>query len=305
MDASDYYHSGELEVQERVGVRRQADAMGETIFPLIPQAAGVFFSAQRLAVVGTAGSNGRVWASAMIGDPGFLSVSNEGTLQIVSPVHEDDPVWTNLRSNPRIGAMVLDAAARRRIRVNGVAQLLSTGLSIDAEQVYSNCVKHIQRRVTAATDLNAVSRRSTRSAWLSQEQKNWINRSDTFFIASFHPETGADASHRGGMPGFVTALGSNDLKWPDYSGNNMFQTLGNLLVYPKAGLLFVDFEGGRTLQLTGEVEIVWDKKQALRFPGAKRVLKFHMDEAIATEGAFSQRWDLVEYSPMNPRAETE
>jgi predicted pyridoxine 5'-phosphate oxidase superfamily flavin-nucleotide-binding protein len=138
---------------------------------------------------------------------------------------------------------------------------------------------------------------------LNAEQQTCIRRADTFFIATFHPEAGADASHRGGMPGFVTVLSPNELEWPDYSGNNMFQSLGNLSVYPKAGLLFVDFEGGSTLQLTGEAEVLWDEDLALRFPGAKRLLKFHMDEVIATEGAFPQRWQLVEYSPANPKLE--
>jgi uncharacterized protein len=105
------------------------------------------------------------------------------------------------------------------------------------------------------------------------------------------------------MPGFVLALGARELEWPDYTGNNMFQSLGNLSVYPKAGLLFVDFAGGATLQLTGEAEAVWDKAQALRFPGAKRLLKFRLDEVILTEGAFAQRWQLVSYSPANPQPE--
>ena len=85
----------------------------------------------------------------------------------------------------------------------------------------------------------------------------------------------------------------------------MFQSLGNLSVYSNAGLLFVDFENGGTLQLTGEAEVIWDKQQALRFPGAKRLLRFHLCEVIATEEAFSQRWQLVEYSPANPRNEND
>jgi hypothetical protein len=304
MNESDYYHAGELEVQERAGVRHQADAISEMILPFVPPAVGGFVSAQRLAVVGSVGSDGRVWASAVIGDPGFLNIPDERTLQIESPVHGDDPLWENLRGNPQIGVLILDAAARRRMRVNGAAQLSDPGLSVKARQVYSNCTKYIQRRVPAAAEANTVSRHGTRSPGLSQDQQDWINRADTFFLATFHPEAGSDASHRGGMPGFVSALGANELEWPDYSGNNMFQSLGNLLVYPKAGLLFVDFEGGSTLQLTGDAVIVWDKEQALRFPGAKRLLKFHLDEVIATEGAFVQRWQLVDYSPANPRSGT-
>ena len=154
-----------------------------------------------------------------------------------------------------------------------------------------------------APERNTASRKSARSFGLGLDQQNRIIRADTFFLATFHPEAGCDASHRGGMPGFVTARGANELEWPDYSGNNMFQSLGNLVVYSKAGLLFVNFEDGSTLQLTGAAEVVWDKEQTLRFPGAKRLLKFHVDEVISTEEAFTQRWKFVDYSPVNPLPE--
>jgi hypothetical protein len=83
----------------------------------------------------------------------------------------------------------------------------------------------------------------------------------------------------------------------------MFQSLGNLSVYPKAGLLFLEFETGSTLQLTGTAEIIWDKEQTLKVPGARRLVRFQVDEVIETEGAFAERWQLVGYSPVNPKAE--
>jgi predicted pyridoxine 5'-phosphate oxidase superfamily flavin-nucleotide-binding protein len=92
MNESEHYHVGELEVQERAGVRRQAEEIGEMILPFIPPAAGGFVSGQRLAVLGSVGNDRRVWASAMVGEPGFLRVPNEHTLQITSPEYEDDPV---------------------------------------------------------------------------------------------------------------------------------------------------------------------------------------------------------------------
>jgi predicted pyridoxine 5'-phosphate oxidase superfamily flavin-nucleotide-binding protein len=182
-----------------------------------------------------------------------------------------------------------------------VAHLWGEGLDITADQFFPNCTKYIQRRVPTVSDTNPVSRRSSRSGDLNQDQQNWINQADTFFLATYHPEGGADASHRGGMPGFITAVNSRELEWPDYSGNNMFLSLGNLAINPKAGLLFVDFEGGRTLQLTGRAEVIWEKERVQRFPGAKRVLRFQVDEVIATDGAFVQRWRLIEYSPANPK----
>ena len=301
MGESSLYHAGELEVQERAQVRQQADELGEMmILPFIPPSANGFISRQRLAVMGTVASEGSVWASALIGDPGFLSLPDEQTLHIAAPAQEDDPVWKNLSSKSRAGVLILDPGARKRMRVNGSARLTSTGISVTAEQVFTNCTKYIQRRVPIRSEANQSDRHSYRSRNLSAEQENWINRADTFFLATFHPEAGADASHRGGMPGFIVANSPNDLAWPDYSGNNMFLSLGNLLTYPRAGLLFVDFERGRSLQLTGEAETIWEPEQFRQFPGAKRLLKFRVNAVIETDSAFVQRWQMVEFSPVNP-----
>ena len=83
-----------------------------------------------------------------------------------------------------------------------------------------------------------------------------IRRADTFFLGTTHPERGRDASHRGGPPGFVRVDG-NDLWWPDYPGNNMFNSFGNLAVEPTAALLFVDFPTGNTVYLSGTAAIEW------------------------------------------------
>lgn len=298
------YHAGEIEVQEHAGVRRQADQLSDMILPFIPPAAGNFVSAQRLSVIGSVDANGRVWASALIGDPGFLSLPDENTLLIASQP-TDDVIWENLRTHQQVGVVILDPASRRRLRVNGNGKVSPRGISVYAEQAFTNCTKYIQRRAPLAAVAAAAKRRTKQSVSLDGEEQKWIHQSDTFFIATTHPEAGTDASHRGGMPGFVTIVDARTLQWPDYTGNNMFQSLGNLTVNPKAGLLFVDFEHGRTLQLTGTAEVIWDKDQYLQFPGAKRLLKFHVDEVISTEGAFAQRWQLLEYSPVNPKLDAE
>ena len=82
------------------------------------------------------------------------------------------------------------------------------------------------------------------------------NSSDTFFLGTTHPEFGNDASHRGGPAGFVRA-DAHTVSWPDFPGNNMFNSLGNLAVDPAAALLFIDFPTGRTLQVSGEAAVQW------------------------------------------------
>ncbi len=132
------------------------------------------------------------------------------------------------------------------------------------------------------------------------EQRDLVACADTFFIATAHPERGADASHRGGAPGFVRVEGGRRLVWPDYSGNAMFNTLGNLAVDPRAGLLFVNFENGDTLQVSGRAGIIWDEGRAAEFAGAERVVEFDVEEVVDTRGALPLRWRLEEYSPFNP-----
>ena len=80
----------------------------------------------------------------------------------------------------------------------------------------------------------------------------------------------------------------------------MFQTLGNIESDGRSGLLFVDWEGGDALQLTGRAEIVWDAARTIEFAGAERVVEFQIEEVTAVTRATRLRWQLVEFSPFNP-----
>ena len=294
------YHEGELEVQARAGVSAMAEMVGRGIRDFIPPSAMTFLPMQRLSVVGSVAGDGSVWASALVGQPGFLSAPDPHTLRIAAHVHSEDPLRQNVTSNDAVGVLVLDPATRRRLRVNGKAELTGDGLLVHVQQVYSNCPQYIQQRVPKAEAIAEQPQQSTISTTLTVSQQDWIQRADTFFLATAHPQSGADASHRGGKPGFVQVRSNKTLVWPDYSGNNMFQSLGNIVANPKAGLLFIDFETGRTLQITGTAKIVWDAEKAEAFPGAQRLLDFSVEKVIETSASFSNRWKFLEYSPFNP-----
>jgi uncharacterized protein len=137
-----------------------------------------------------------------------------------------------------------------------------------------------------------------RAETLTDEQRHLISSSDTFFVASAHPDGRVDASYRGGLPGFVRFLAEDTLAFLDYCGNNMFNTLGNIAANPMTGLLFVDFERGGTLQLSGEAWVVWDPARATEFAGARRVVEFLTEEIV--ENAVPLRWRFAAYSPFNP-----
>ena len=98
---------------------------------------------------------------------------------------------------------------------------------------------------------------------------------DTFFVASYADnENGArrvDVSHRGGRPGFVHVAEDGVLTIPDYAGNLFFNTLGNLLLNPRGGLVFAGFDTGDLLQLSGDTEIILNSPEIKKFEGAERL----------------------------------
>ncbi len=91
------------------------------------------------------------------------------------------------------------------------------------------------------------------------------------------------------------------LIWPDYVGNMMFNTLGNIAANPQVGLLFLDFDTGSTLQLTGEANIIWDAAKIAKYRGAERLLSFRIDQVLEIDDQLPLRWEFESYSPFNPR----
>ncbi|MCI0356152.1 MAG: pyridoxamine 5'-phosphate oxidase family protein, partial [Acidobacteria bacterium] len=174
-------------------------------------------------------------------------------------------------------------------------------IEIQAREVMALCPKYIQARAPEADAAGAVEASlPQRGPRLTEAQQRRLAQADTFFLASFHAEGGVDVSHRGGHPGFVRMLDPSTLAWPDYHGNNLFNTLGNLELNPNAGLLFIDFETGTTLQLTGKCNVIWEAERAAQFPGAQRVMEFHIEEVLERTSATGLRWRLLDYSPFNP-----
>ncbi|WNQ09584.1 pyridoxamine 5'-phosphate oxidase family protein [Paenibacillus aurantius] len=299
---NDVFHDGELAVQALAGERIVAEQNGRNIQNILFKGAAAFLRTQSLLIASTAGKDGKVWCSFLTGEPGFLHVTSETELTIVSRLPESDPLRTHLKANPEIGLLAIDFSRRIRMRINGKGEWDGDrNLTVTADQVYGNCPKYIQKR---SLQPNGGYRRTERTAFhsrvLEAKHQEWIGEADTFFVGSVSPEGKMDASHRGGPPGFVTVVDDRTLLFPDYFGNSMFNTLGNIYSNPSTGLLFLDFDGGHSLQLTGRSEIVWDKTEAARFPGAERLVRFEMDDLLHIENNTPIHWEFCEYSPANP-----
>ncbi|MGW0902481.1 pyridoxamine 5'-phosphate oxidase family protein [Streptomyces sp. NPDC002853] len=287
------YHQGSRAVQDLVGVRELADHVGRSIGDGIRPVAAAFLELQPMLVIGGADPAGAVWASLLTGAPGFVRATGPRQMSIAGGPGAADPLAAalTLEATP-VGTIALDPRTRRRMRLNGRARPTARGLAIEADQVFSNCPKYLQKREPLPGRRAAGPEAPTRGAALTPEQRALVAAADTFFIASVHPH-GADASHRGGNPGFVRVLSPTELTWRDYPGNAMFLTLGNLTADPRAGLLFLDWTTGTTLQLTGTA-------RTTHADDGSRTLRFTLTEAVETLGASPWSWTTPEYSPANP-----
>jgi predicted pyridoxine 5'-phosphate oxidase superfamily flavin-nucleotide-binding protein len=295
------FHDGERAVQQMAGVAALADRVGRSIRRDLPPAAQAFLAERRWIVLGALDAGGRPWPAVRAGAPGFARAIDERTVRIEAVAPAGDPIADRLVPGALAGLIALDPATRRRLRFNGRVAAGDRGaLVLDADQVFSNCPKYIQRRDEGPPAGDSVAATLTRSRQLTDAQRDRLRAADTFFIASARPADGVDVSHRGGMPGFVEVAG-NRIAWPDYAGNAMFNTLGNLHEHPFAGLLVPDFERGGALILAGRARIDWSQARAAAVSGAERVVSMAIDEVVEQAGVLPASFQLREYSPFNPR----
>lgn len=296
-DALSPFHAGEQNVQERLGVREIESWARKVVRRYLPEEHRAFHTALPFLVVAARDRKGRPWATLLTGPDGFVTSPDPESLAIDARPVPGDALSESLMAGADVGILGIELATRRRNRVNGrIADSCSDAIVCAVDQTFGNCPQYIRerqwRRVEGETA--GVPRRSAR---LSAAQRAWIASADTLFIASGHrgegasPAFGMDASHRGGDPGFIDVAGDTRLVFPDYAGNNHFNTIGNLVLDPRAGLLFVDFETGSLLQLTGQTTIDWDSEAVARVPGARRLVTFDIEEIVELPAAVALRWD--------------
>jgi hypothetical protein len=303
------YHEGEIAIQRQNGVENAARMTAAAIQDHIPHGAMSFIAQQSMAVIGSLDTQGRVWASLVLGQPGFLQAINDQSLQLQRSkccAATGDPLWGNLDANRQLGILLIELSTRRRLRINGqLGAGNKEAVHIQVAQAYANCPKYIQRRQLRLVPISDSAPPSTeilKGQALGDRQQTWISEADTFFVASAHPEHGVDASHRGGHPGFVKLLSSQRLRIPDFVGNNMFNTLGNFTSYPHAGLVFVDFKRGRILQLSGKPEILTRQvDEQNETGGTARYWEFEIECWRESDLPIHINEDFIDYSPYLPK----
>jgi len=302
------FHEGEQELQSRLGIRAKMEGVGKKVIrSYMPDQHREFYAQLPFLIVGSVDDHDRPWASILPGNPGFVRSPTANKLQINASVIKGDPLEDSYhRKNAALGLLGIEPHSRRRNRVNGhINQSASGGIDFEVGQSFGNCPQYIQHRhfeyLRDASERGSCYEKQSFSH-LDEQGRAMIESADTFFVASAaksgskDSREGVDVSHRGGRPGFIKVQG-NSLLIPDFPGNNLFNTLGNFLVNPKAGLLFADFSSGELMMLSGAVEIMWEKNTGIEhFQGAQRAWKFTLESGIRLHDALPFKGSLGEYS---------
>jgi len=296
------FHEGERYAQERVGVRDKLSSIGSRLIcDQLSDQHRQFFAQLPFVLVGAVDALGQPWAGALASSPGFIVSPDTRTLQILTRVGLVEPLLQCLVTGAPVGILGIEPRTRRRNRANGIInEVFDEGFSVGVRQSFGNCPKYINAR--KATYFSRTPRPQTVQVLpkLDAMARTLILGTDTFFIATAYPATGGlhttqhgvDVSHRGGPPGFVE-IESDDVLWiPDFVGNSFFNTIGNLALNPRAGLLFIDFKSGDLLHLAVDADVVWRENAALATPQTTtRRLRFRVKEIRRVRASLSLLWE--------------
>ncbi|MGR9308903.1 pyridoxamine 5'-phosphate oxidase [Rhizobium leguminosarum bv. trifolii] len=297
-DAPSPWHEGELAIQRSVGVVERMDGPGRNfVRKAMPEQHRAFFPMLPFVVLGAVDAKGDVWATVRAERPGFMASPEPEILEVGLPRDPADPADAGMEHGDAIAMLGIQLETRRRNRLNGVIRRTDAkGFDVRVGQSFGNCPQYIQPRSAAFIrdpDMPTATQ-PLHSGQLDDRALGMVEGADTFFVASYvdraNGERQVDVSHRGGNAGFVRVGADGVLTIPDFAGNRFFNTLGNILVNSKAGLVFVDFETGDMLQMTGNAEVLLDPPDIATFQGAERLWRFTPEEIVLRSDALPLRW---------------
>ncbi|MGQ0466947.1 MAG: pyridoxamine 5'-phosphate oxidase family protein [Sporichthyaceae bacterium] len=292
------FHSGELLVQHRAGVADDAarleGMLGEAD---IDARTGAWLARRTFAAFTARDAAGRLWTIPLAGEPGFLRGAGT-TLAVAAGPAGFGPLASLTVGSPA-ALIVIDFPSRRRFRINGaVVAITAEGLRIEAVETFGNCPAYIPGREVVAAARPAAARPA--QPGLNAYGRAIVENVDSFFLGTAHPTRPADTSHKGGRPGFVRVEEDGSIWWPDYSGNNMFNSLGNLAENPEASALFVDYDHGVALHLSGTAVLEWIEPGVVGDDdGTGRRVRFRIEQAVLAPAALRAVTE-PNPSPANP-----
>lgn len=291
------FHGGEQELQRHIGAAERMDAVGRRVIrDHMPEQHRDFFAQLPFILIGAVDPADNVWATLATGDPGFVASPDPKTLRVHAAREGADSAASGMEDGASIGLLGIEFHTRRRNRMNGrLVRCGPEGFAARVEQSFGNCPKYIQLRdLSFARDIPGPPPPAVELDRLDPRARQMVLSADTFFVASYVDLEGGerqvDVSHRGGKPGFVGVGETDRLTIPDFAGNHFFNTLGNIVRNGKAGLLFIDFESGDLLQLTGDAQVILESPQIDAFQGSERLWTFNPRRIVYRAAATSLRW---------------
>jgi hypothetical protein len=310
MNLDSPYHEGEIDIQNRTGERERAARNGGVIKDEILEGALGFIERQPFMVVASESPDKKLWASMVFGKAGFVRATTKSEVRLnlrQTLLMGGDQVLQNLKKCRRIGGLFIELETRRRLKVNGEVIFLNQDeLGVLVKESFPLCPKYIQRRKlkplqTAGADENQTTTPTTGKI-LSSAEIDLIGKCDTMFASTSHPERGLDVSHRGGAPGFVKVANESQLRVPDYAGNSMFNSFGNLQFDDRAGVILVDFATSASLQIFGRAKVLLDQEDSEgESGGTKRFWTLDVESWLKSTIPTSEL-EFFDYSPFNPKA---
>jgi predicted pyridoxine 5'-phosphate oxidase superfamily flavin-nucleotide-binding protein len=301
--AAPAFHDGEVALQRAAGVaERMARVGAQVIRGYMPEQHREFFTLLPFVLVGSVDASAQPTASLLAAPPGFAISPDPQTLRFDALPLDGDPLGQRLVPGAPLGVLGIQPHTRRRNRANGrVLGRDAAGFTLRVEQSFGNCPKYIRPR--EAVYVGSAWRGGAREAThLEPNQRAWLSDTDTFFLASAHPDSrhtesrahGVDISHRGGPPGFVHFVDDDTFIIPDYRGNNFYNTLGNLHLNPRAGLLFIDPARGHLLQLDATARALEGTHPLAGRDGTGRIVQFDVHSVRAFDAASPLRFRPVD-----------
>ncbi|MBK0089562.1 pyridoxamine 5'-phosphate oxidase family protein [Erwinia sp. S59] len=298
------WHAGEIALQQQAGVTERMAEVGQRVIrDYMPDQHRDFYAQLPFIVAGSVDAQGDAWATLLEGQPGFIFSPNATTLDIAAQPDPRDPAAVGFTDGAPVGLLGIDLHTRRRNRMNGFLSAIGGGFRVQVEQSFGNCPRYIQLRdfrFTRSPDEPATGEIEVLST-LDQSALTTIINADAFYVATYN-ERQVDASHRGGKPGFVRVNDDGLLTIPDFNGNLFFSTLGNIHQNGKAGLLFIDYRSGDTLQMTGDASVILDSPEIAAFQGAERLWTFRPRRIVRRHAALALRWE-TEAGGISPASE--
>lgn len=169
----------------------------------------------------------------------------------------------------------------------------------------SNSYNEGSRALQDRFDTRRLADRFQHRVTFSEDDRAFLERSTFFFIATVDADGSPDCSFKGGGPGFVRVVGEDTLAFPNYDGNGQYRSLGNVMVNPPVGLLFIDFENPGRRRVNGVASLHYDDPLLAEYPGAQLIVRVRATEVFGNCPRYIPKMRLAEPSPYVPTGQGE